>query len=142
MSDNTTDEDWRIEGRAPTIAELTGGFISVGRITTHNHPTNPYQVRAELANGRGNNLREQAERVLAIAGETLTLFVEKNVGYGPTSEHLGAKGQYADMWRKMGKLKHTLWDGNPTVGEDIEQMLMDLVGHALLTIDFLREERK
>lgn len=83
---------------------------------------------------------EQAERIVEIGEEALDLFIRRNRGYGPTSEHLGARGQYADMWRKMGKLKHTLWDGNPTVGEDIEMMLMDLVGHSLLTIDFLRRE--
>lgn len=85
-------------------------------------------------------LSEQASRVCNILVEAMILFAEKNAGYGPTSEHLGAKGQYADMHRKMGKLKHTLWDGNPTVGEDIEEMLLDLIGHSGLTVDFLREE--
>lgn len=78
-------------------------------------------------------------RVTGIAEEALSLFLEKNQGYGDTAYNLGAKGQYADMNRKMGKLKHTLWDGNPVVGESVEEMLMDLFGHVLLTIDFLRE---
>lgn len=84
-------------------------------------------------------MSEQAQDVTAILIEALALFLEKNQGYGNTSEHLGARGQYADMHRKMGKLKHTLWDGNPAVGESIEEMCMDLIGHAALTINFLRE---
>lgn len=87
-------------------------------------------------------LSPQAQRVLDVYVESLALFLEKNRGYGTTSEHLGARGQYADMHRKMGKLKHTLWDGNEVVGESIEEMCMDLMGHAALTIDFLREEQK
>lgn len=84
----------------------------------------------------------QAVRVTRIAMEALQVFLEKNRGYGNTAYVLGARGQYADMNRKMGKLKHTLWDGNEPVGEDIETMLMDMVGHTLLTIDFLREDQK
>lgn len=86
-----------------------------------------------------NKMSPQAESVVEIVLEALALFLEKNRGYGNTSEHLGARGQYADMHRKMGKLKHTLWDGNPAVGESVEEMCMDLIGHAALTINFLRE---
>lgn len=84
-------------------------------------------------------MSDQARDVTFIFIEALALFLEKNRGYGTTSEHLGARGQYADMHRKMGKLKHTLWDGNPAVGESVEEMCMDLIGHAALTINFLRE---
>lgn len=87
-------------------------------------------------------LSSQASRVLEISAEALELFLDKNRGYGNTAYNLGARGQYADMNRKFGKLKHTLWDGNPAVGESIEEMLMDLVGHALLTIDFIRQGDK
>lgn len=87
-----------------------------------------------------NQMSPQAERVVEIVLEALALFLEKNRGYGNTSEHLGARGQYADMHRKMGKLKHTLWDGSSAVGESIEEMCMDLIGHAALTINFLRGE--
>lgn len=87
-----------------------------------------------------NQMSQQAERVVEIVLEALALFLEKNRGYGNTSEHLGARGQYADMHRKMGKLKHTLWEGNPAVGESVEEMCMDLIGHAALTINFLRGE--
>ena len=48
-------------------------------------------------------MSEQAQDVTAILIEALALFLEKNQGYGNTSEHLGARGQYADMHRKMGK---------------------------------------
>jgi hypothetical protein len=83
---------------------------------------------------------EQAKRAGGIMDEARMLFEDKNRGYGDTAYLLGARGQFADMWRKMGKLKHTLWDGNEPVGEDIEEMLMDLIGHCALTIDFIRED--
>lgn len=81
----------------------------------------------------------QAQRVLQIIAQATDLFIRKNAGYGDTGYVLGARGQYADMNRKMGKLKHTLWDGNDPVGESNEEMLMDLMGHCGLTIDFVRE---
>lgn len=84
----------------------------------------------------------QALRVLEHARGALQKFLEKNQGYGSTAYNLGARGQYADINRKMGKLKHTLWDGNDPVGEDMIEMLQDLVGHCLLTIDFIEQENK
>lgn len=86
-------------------------------------------------------MSEQAERCVHIAENAINYFVEKNEGYGNTAYNLGAAGQYADMNRKFGKLKRTLWEGKTEVpgGETNEQMLMDLIGHCLLTIDFLRE---
>lgn len=82
----------------------------------------------------------QAERVTKAILEALLLFLKKNPGYGDTAYVLGARGQYADMNRKMGKLKHTLWDGHEAVGESVVEMLQDLIGHAGLTIDFIQQE--
>lgn len=84
------------------------------------------------------SISPQAERVCNIMDQAQALFKDKNRGYGDTSYALGARGQFADVWRKVGKLRHTLWDGNEAVGEDMEEMLMDLIGHCALTIDFLR----
>lgn len=86
-------------------------------------------------------LSAQATRVLDIAEDALNLFVEKNRDYGETGDHLGSRGQYADMHRKMGKLKRHLWDGHPLTSESAEEICMDLIGHCLLTIDFLRAQR-
>lgn len=66
--------------------------------------------------GLDMTLTPQAARVTAIIVGALIKFWEKNQGYGNTAYALGARGQYADMNRKMGKLKHTLWDGHEAVG--------------------------
>lgn len=84
----------------------------------------------------------RAQRVVDIVEEAMAAFLEKNAGYGDTGYVLGARGQYADMNRKMGKLKHTLWDGNPAVGEPVREMLMDLIGHCALAIDYLDIEKE
>src|SRR6185503_1867367 len=47
---------------------------------------------------------------------------------------LGVRGQFADIWRKIGKLKKALWDGQPLVGEQPREILMDLIAHCFLTI--------
>lgn len=100
-------------------------------------------VRVTHGNGQGFDLEisEQGRAVAGIIINALIKFLEKNNGYGNTGYVLGAKGQYADMNRKMGKLKHTLWDGNEAVGESIEEMLQDLIGHAGLTIDYIKKEK-
>lgn len=80
-----------------------------------------------------------------IAEETIKLFAEKSSDYGesdgvPAALFLGAKGQFADINRKFWKLKRSLWDGQLLVGEQPEEILMDLVGHCWLTIAVLRKE--
>lgn len=50
---------------------------------------------------------------------------------------LGVRGQYADIWRKIAKLKKALWDGEELTGEQPREILLDLIGHAFLTIDML-----
>lgn len=64
-------------------------------------------------------------------------FVEKSNDYGDTANDLGAAGQYADMNRKMGKLKRALWDGETLTGEQPREILMDLIGHCFLTIYYI-----
>jgi len=50
---------------------------------------------------------------------------------------LGARGQYAELWRKMAKLKKSLWDGEALVGEQPREILLDFIGHCFLAIDML-----
>lgn len=84
----------------------------------------------------------QAYRVVGIFEEAIALFLEKNSGYGDRSAYnLGAMGQFADMNRKMEKLRHILWEGNEAVGESVEEVLQDLMGHCALTIDFIQKGR-
>lgn len=54
---------------------------------------------------------------------------------------LGVQGQFADIWRKIWKLKKALWDGQELAQEQPEEILHDLIGHCFLTLDLLREEK-
>jgi hypothetical protein len=58
--------------------------------------------------------------------------------YGYETHHdLGLRGQYADMYRKWIVLKRVMWDGETTVRESLREILMDMIGHSLLTICML-----
>lgn len=117
---------------------MSKGYLHMNDILADDQPV---AYTADLEFKMETPLSMQASRCLDIAGQALTLFIDRNRGYGNTAYNLGAKGQFADMNRKMGKLHHTLWDGNEPVGESIEEMLFDMIGHCLLTIDFLRSEK-
>jgi hypothetical protein len=54
---------------------------------------------------------------------------------------LGARGQYAELWRKMAKLKKALWDGEALVGEQPREILLDFIGHCFLAIDMLDRQQ-
>lgn len=54
---------------------------------------------------------------------------------------LGARGQYAELWRKMAKLKKSLWDGQALVGEQPREVLLDFIGHCFLAIDMLDRQQ-
>lgn len=87
---------------------------------------------------------EQARQIFReILPDVLARFVKKNADYGDdTAAFLGAKGQFADINPKFWKLKRALWDGEPLQGESLEEILADLVGHCLLTLHFLAEEKR
>lgn len=92
---------------------------------------------------------EKVERVSNIMDEAQTLYKRKAAGYkgveGDTADILGAKGQFADINRKFWRLKAMLWDEvvpmypDAGAGESVEEILMDFIGHAALTIDYLRQ---
>ena len=58
-----------------------------------------------------------------------------------TADALGAAGQFADLWRKIPKLKKAMWDREELVGEQAEEILMDFFGHVMLAIGYLNETR-
>lgn len=78
----------------------------------------------------------------SILSDVVALLREKNKDYGDNAVALGVKGQFSDIWRKIGKLRTALWDGKELQGEQPEEILMDLIGHCLLTIDLIREGGK
>jgi hypothetical protein len=62
--------------------------------------------------------------------------------YGSAVYELAEKGQFADIWRKIGPLKMALWEGKELPREGPEEICFDLIGHCLLTIAFLRRKKK
>lgn len=79
------------------------------------------------------------ERFDAIMGEWHQQFMVAYKEYGPgAADVLGLAGEWAEMWRKVSKLKRTLWNGQDhLVRESAREVLMDLIGHAMLAIDML-----
>lgn len=66
-------------------------------------------------------------------------FYNKSGDYGPAGfVDLGIKGQFSDMWRKMVKLKRSLWDGFELRYEDVDEIMSDLFGHLMISLYLLR----
>lgn len=76
--------------------------------------------------------------------DALECFSRKNMEYQENAQMLGVRGQFADIWRKIGKLKIALWEQQPEklTSESPQEVLWDLIGHCLLTLDMLPEEYK
>lgn len=72
--------------------------------------------------------------------DAMALFDKKIQDYGEPPFDLGAAGQFADMHRKMRKLKRALWDGQILTGEQPLEICQDMMGHLALTIAFLQHE--
>lgn len=92
---------------------------------------------------------EQAARILTeVLPEMLQIFLEKNQDYADSSdnvttasEELGSAGQYAELRRKMGKLKRSLWDRVPLQFEQPQEVLQDFGGHVLLALLFVKDHK-
>lgn len=66
------------------------------------------------------------------------LFMEKQVDYGDRGDDLGLAGQYAEIHRKIGKLKRAMWDGQELAGEKMDEVLLDLIGHCFLSLRYIK----
>lgn len=73
----------------------------------------------------------------------LDLFQMKSREYGDAAFDLGARAQFVDMNRKFVKLRQGIWDGREDLltTEGIDEILLDLIGHAFLTLEMRRRER-
>lgn len=71
--------------------------------------------------------------------EFMERFMEKQRDYGDAADDLGAPGQYAEIHRKKAKLKKALWEGEKLVGEPVDEVLMDLIGHCFLALRHVRQ---
>lgn len=87
---------------------------------------------------------EQAMRIVKdVLPKALALYLNKSKDYGGNVgdlAKLGPKSMFVDIWRKVGKLKRSLWDGAPLVGEQNEEIIQDLIGHCLIILDDLQGE--
>lgn len=83
------------------------------------------------------------QNIRIVIHEFWTQFLEAYAEYGPrTADELGLAGQWGDLHRKVKKLKAPLWEGNKErlTRETPRQVLMDIIGHALLAIDMIDRE--
>lgn len=86
-----------------------------------------------------------AERILVrLVPEWQGQFAAKNADYSDAApsgiepaEVLGIKGQFAEIWRKVWKLKKAMWDGSTLAFEQPREILLDLIGHCFLAIDMI-----
>lgn len=92
---------------------------------------------------------DQLHDILAVhLPDMLDLFIKKNAEYGSGEQssgtYLGARGQFADIWRKIGKLKIGLWDGNEAqlTTESVDEILRDMIGHCFLALQLREVARK
>lgn len=82
---------------------------------------------------------EQAMRVaLEVLPKVLELYLKKSRDYGGNVMQLmdlGPRACIPDMLRKFGKLKRAIWDGDEMVGEQPDEIIMDLAGHIFIILD-------
>lgn len=55
---------------------------------------------------------------------------------------LGSRGQFAEIWRKIPKLKKGMWDHEKLENESVPEILRDIIGHCLLALDYYRTEEQ
>lgn len=92
-----------------------------------------------VATPEGNDYPTEAARHImeTILQEWVDKFLEKNGDYGDTYKSLGSAGQFAEIWRKVPKLKRAMWDHIPLSGEQPREILMDLIGHCFMAIHLI-----
>lgn len=86
-----------------------------------------------------------ARRILRVhLPATMELFLRRNAEYGDDNDFdLGVQGQYVDISRKVQKLKRRWWDGvEARDGEESDEtIVMELIGHLLMSLDYMDQER-
>lgn len=85
---------------------------------------------------------KMAEVIVAeILPDVIDAFINKNADYDVNgtniAEKFGLKGQYMKLHDKVMKLERPLWNGEKLEGEQPEEVLGDLIAHALICLKFL-----
>lgn len=72
----------------------------------------------------------------------MSLFLKKNHKYRKVDDHLGARGVFPDVNRKVGILEARVWDGDEPLdgSESTVEVIDDLIGHLFLMRDFLVQQ--
>ena len=92
-------------------------------------------VSLNMEDGDSQELRNIATQLMP---EFLHLFAQKNKDYGNNAGELGLRGQFADIWRKIAKLKKSMWDGEELLFEGTDEIILDLIGHLFLSLNMRR----
>jgi hypothetical protein len=71
------------------------------------------------------------EIMTTILPKVLELYLAKVKDYGGVSGGLGPRAPFVDMWRKMIKLKRSLWEGHELKFEKPSEILKDMIGTVL-----------
>lgn len=119
----------------PASERGDGGFpvgspdrISIEAFTAHATITNDGDPLPEATQYMIETLLPELGKKLLIDGRH----------YGGSNHHiLGTRGQFAEIWRKLGPLKNQMWDGKGSTREDTRTILMDLIGHCLLAVEMI-----
>jgi hypothetical protein len=63
-------------------------------------------------------------------------FCVGQIKYENVDDHLGSKGVFPDINRKVGRLERDIWDGRtpPPGAEPTREVIMDLIGHLFLML--------
>lgn len=78
------------------------------------------------------------EAVKRVFDQALALHLYKSKDYGEgEAEFLGPAGQFAEIYRKIPKLKRAMWEGKTLSGEQPAEILMDLMAHCALAVAML-----
>lgn len=76
-----------------------------------------------------------------IVGQTIGMFIQKSRGYSGSSVNFGVKGEMIEISRKYWRLFGILEEGQPeAMGEGVEELCMDMVGHLLMMIYHKRKD--
>lgn len=125
----------------PTNEEISAAYEKIDVKNMWITPMEPEFKTVIKVNGIPDT--EHAFRILnEVIPPLLELFIQKSNRYGePEGDDLGTAGQYADMHRKWKVLRKVMWEGKELQpgGESIEEVLFDMIGHCLKTIQFMRE---
>lgn len=135
---------WGVPQEAEPVRRLGDANHDFAEDMAAAFPLNPHNVHIGVNTGFMMLPETTAVRFLVQGnglGEWVKHFLTKQQDYGDWAGELGAKGQFADMFRKWPKIRKAMWDGEPLVGEQLEEVLMDLIGHCFLSLMFVKREK-